>query len=88
MIDRLILLYAMSDIPKLTAQYFQLVDPPALALPPGAVLVQPAVQKVLYERMFNEEAIFPVPPANYRARVLKLILSRIEAAISDPEEDV
>jgi hypothetical protein len=34
------------------------------------------------------ETVFPLPPANYRARVLKLILARIEASIRDPEEDV
>lgn len=78
----------MSDIRKLTAQYFQLVDPSTLALPTGEILVQHAVQTALYERMFNNAAMFPLPPANYRTRVLKLILSRIEAAISDPEEDV
>lgn len=74
-------------IRKLVAQYFQLVDPSDLALPDGPVLVRPDVQTALYERMFAE-TVFPLPPANYRARVLKLILARIEASIRDPEEDV
>ncbi|KAJ5096304.1 hypothetical protein NUU61_005660 [Penicillium alfredii] len=77
----------MSDIHKLVAQYFQLVDPQHLALPDGAVLVQPSVQTALYERMFNESTLSPLPPANYRERVLKLILSRMENSLKDPEED-
>jgi hypothetical protein len=79
----------MADsIHKLAAQYFQLVELQNLALPPGPVLVQPAVQAALYERMFNENAVFPIPPDSYRSRVLKEILSRIEESITNPEEDV
>ena len=79
----------MADsIRKLAAQYFQLVDLQHLALPPGPVLIQPDVQAAIYERMFNETTVFPIPPANYRSRALKLILSRIEESITDPEEDV
>lgn len=79
----------MTDsIDKLAAQYFQLVELQNLALPPGPVLIQPAVQAALYERMFNENAVFPIPPDSYRSRVLKQILSRIEESITNPEEDV
>ncbi|KAJ5457185.1 hypothetical protein N7530_012459 [Penicillium desertorum] len=78
----------MTDsIDKLAAQYFQLVELQHLALPPGPVLIQPAVQAALYERMFNENAVFPIPPDSYRSRVLKQILSRIEESITNPEED-
>lgn len=79
---------AMSDpIRTLAVQYFQLVDPPNLAIPPGHVLVQPAIQRALYERMFDE-SLTPLPPATYRTRVLKLILARIEESFTDPDEDV
>lgn len=79
---------AMSDpIRTLAVQYFQLVDPQNLATPPGHVLVQPAIQQALYERMFDE-SLNPLPPATYRTRVLKLILARIEESFTDPEEDV
>lgn len=78
----------MSDqIRLLVVQYFQLVDPPHLAIPPGDVLVQPDVQQALNEQMF-EESLTPLPPATYRTRVLKLILARIEEFFTDPEEDV
>lgn len=68
----------MADtIQLLAAQYFQLVDPPLLSIPPGNVLVRPHIQTALYERMFDE-ALTPLPPATYRTRVLKLIITRIE----------
>lgn len=78
----------IDSIDKLAAQYFQLVELQNLALPPGPVLIQPAVQTALYERMFNENTVFPIPPDSYRSRVLKQILSRIEESITNPEEDV
>lgn len=78
----------MSDpIRALVAQYFQLVDPQNLSIPPGSILVQPQVQEALYRRMF-EETLTPLPPATYRTRVLKLLLARIEESLTDPEEDV
>jgi hypothetical protein len=75
------------EVRKLVAQYFQLVDPPQLDLPPGNVLLRPAVQEALYERMFDD-SLTPLPPSAYRTRILKLIIARIEESITDPEEDV
>ncbi|KAJ5951735.1 uncharacterized protein N7479_010148 [Penicillium vulpinum] len=78
----------MTDsIHKLAAQYFQLVELLHLDLPQGSVLIQSTVQAALYERMFNENTVFPIPPDSYRSRVLKEILSRIEESITNPEED-
>ena len=77
----------MADIRTLTAQYFQLVDPPNLSLPPNDVLKRPETQTALYERMFDE-SLTPLPPTSYRARVLKLILARLEDSLIDSEEDV
>lgn len=81
---------ALSEPPidKLVSQYFQQVDPRDLYLPHENAIVQPAVQRAVYERMFNETALWPLPPVGYRARVLKIILTRIEESISNPEEDV
>ncbi|KAJ5175550.1 uncharacterized protein N7482_001427 [Penicillium canariense] len=77
----------MADqVRKLAAQYFQLVDPAQLDLPPGNVLVRSAVQDALYERMFDE-SLAPLPPAAYRTRVLKLVTARIEESIVDPDQD-
>ncbi|KAL1980749.1 hypothetical protein VTN96DRAFT_3594 [Rasamsonia emersonii] len=74
-------------ISLLVAQYFQLVDPWDLRIPPADTLKDPAVQAAIYEEMFNEDKIDPIPPVNYRTRALKTILARIEEALSDPEED-
>ncbi|RHZ53378.1 protein-lysine N-methyltransferase [Aspergillus thermomutatus] len=75
------------SIDKLVAQYFQLVEPHLLEFPDGRTMIKPATQSALYERMFNEAVLWPIPPVNYRARVLKIILSILEESISDPEED-
>ncbi|KAF3385536.1 hypothetical protein F1880_001950 [Penicillium rolfsii] len=74
------------EVRKLVAQYFQLVDPPQLDIPPGDILLRPIVQETLFERMFDT-SLTPLPPAAYRTRVLKLIIARIENSITDPEED-
>ncbi|KAJ5108696.1 hypothetical protein N7456_005371 [Penicillium angulare] len=77
----------MADtIHKLSAQYFQLVDPPDLTIPPDDVLVRPEVQKALYKHMFDE-SLTPLPPTTYRSRILKLLLARIENGIQNPDED-
>ncbi|OJJ08684.1 hypothetical protein ASPVEDRAFT_144495 [Aspergillus versicolor CBS 583.65] len=77
----------MDTIALLSAQYFQQVDPPFLSLPDGPALVSPTIQSAIYERMFNEDTAWPLPPAPYQTRVLKTIIARIEDSISDPEED-
>ncbi|KAE8377448.1 putative methyltransferase-domain-containing protein [Aspergillus bertholletiae] len=75
------------SLKKLTAQYFQQLDLPHLSLPNAATIVRPDIQCVIYEHMFNEAALWPLPPVGYRTRVLKTIVSRIEEGITDPEED-
>ncbi|KAL4917092.1 putative methyltransferase-domain-containing protein [Aspergillus aurantiobrunneus] len=77
----------MDEIALLSAQYFQQVDPPSLSLPDGPALVSPAIQSAIYENMFNEDTAWPLPPAPYQTRVLKMIIARIEESISDPKED-
>ena len=88
----------MADI--LVAQYFQQVPPLQLSLPDGPTLLQPAVQTSLYERMFADtdtstnadtdtagtETGNYLPPASYQTRVLKMIITRMEESISDPED--
>lgn len=69
-------------------QYFQLLEIPLLTFPPPEVLIKPETQTNIFESMFNEENLQHPPPANYRVRVLKELLIRLENAIADPEEDV
>ena len=77
---------ATAVIDKLSAQYFQQVDPRDLQLPTKDAIVRPSVQRAIYETMFN--GTWPIPPVAYRTRVLKMIVTRIEECISNPEEDV
>jgi hypothetical protein len=72
----------------LRKQYFQLLELPLLTFPPTEILIKPDIQANIYESMFNEENLQHPPPANYQIRVLKELLSRLENAITDPEEDV
>ncbi|KAI1925698.1 hypothetical protein LOZ65_002740 [Ophidiomyces ophidiicola] len=69
------------------AQYFQILEPQHLMLPPNGVLIQPKAQCWIYENMFNEVEIWPIPPVRYRCRVLKMVLSLLESSIMDSEED-
>ncbi|PLN80524.1 putative methyltransferase-domain-containing protein [Aspergillus taichungensis] len=74
-------------INRLVAQYLQQLETPSLSIPDGPTLTNPTVQRAVYTRMFDESATWPLPPVHYRARVLKMILARIEESIVDPEED-
>ncbi|KAK1150005.1 hypothetical protein N8T08_003563 [Aspergillus melleus] len=77
----------LHHVDLLARQFHEQVDPNLLPLPQGRDIVHPAVQSAIYAHMFDETSVWPIPPVNYQTRVLKMILSRIEEAISDPEED-
>ncbi|KAB8072383.1 hypothetical protein BDV29DRAFT_158567 [Aspergillus leporis] len=79
--------YNSFSLDTLTAQYFQQLDPIHLTLPDASTIVHPDLQTAIYEHMFNEATVWPLPPVGYRARALKLIISQIEEGIADPEED-
>ena len=72
----------------LRAQYFQLVEHQFLSIPRNDVLIKPDAQESIYQDMFNESTVWPIPPASYRRRVLKSLLLRLEQSIVDPDEDV
>ncbi|PGG98185.1 hypothetical protein AJ79_08955 [Helicocarpus griseus UAMH5409] len=76
-----------THIDLLVAQYLQMVELQHLSIPPNNVLIKPEVQELIYQNMFDEERIWPIPPPGYRIRVLKTLISRLEQSISDPEED-
>lgn len=77
-----------SQIRLLSAQYFQLVPPDDLSLPSKESIIRPNVQAAIYENMFNEASIWPIPSVRYRTRVLKRIITTLEESISNPDEDV
>ncbi|WPH03088.1 Hypothetical protein R9X50_00596300 [Acrodontium crateriforme] len=68
-------------------QYLQLFQPDFLAWPPRQLLKDAHIQAWLYTNMFNSEKVTRLPPERYQLRVLKPLLSKIEKAIEDPEQD-
>ncbi|KAF3492194.1 uncharacterized protein GIQ15_01711 [Arthroderma uncinatum] len=76
-----------TGLSTLAAQYFQGVDVQSLRFLPGPILLKPQVQRWIDRNMFCEDTVWPLPPLNYRGRVLKLLLSKLEESFSDPEED-
>ncbi|KXS93513.1 hypothetical protein AC579_6419 [Pseudocercospora musae] len=69
-------------------QYFQLHEPDFLAWPPKQLLRDSSVQAWLYAKLFDGEKNSYLPAERYQFRVLKPLVSRIEEAIENPEEDV
>jgi hypothetical protein len=83
----------MADAPTLQLQvlqrqYFQLVEPHQLRWPEDVVLMRSHVQAWMFREMFDAENIKAPPPDRYQLRVLKLLISKLERAFKDPEEDV
>lgn len=72
----------------LQRQYLQLVDPAQLRWPDARILIAPEVQTWIFLHMFDESSIRSPPPERYQLRVLKLLISKLERSIIDPEEDV
>ncbi|KAH7067770.1 putative methyltransferase-domain-containing protein [Paraphoma chrysanthemicola] len=71
----------------LQRQYFQLVEPHQLRWPEIETLKKPNVQAWLFTNMFDLDKVKSPPPDRYQLRVLKLVISKLERAIVDPEED-
>ncbi|KAF1997102.1 hypothetical protein P154DRAFT_441978 [Amniculicola lignicola CBS 123094] len=76
-----------SRLNVLRRQFLQLVEPTQLRWPGPAVLKHSEVQKWLSSNLFDRSQGLP-PPERYQLRVLKTLISKIENAIDDPEEDV
>ena len=72
----------------LQRQYLQLVDPSQLRWPDAQVLKDPEVQSWIFSHMFDESSVKSPPPERYQLRILKLLISKLERSIVDPEEDV
>lgn len=78
----------LSQLVVLRRQYFQLVEPSQLRWPEDGTVKRAEVQSWIFGEMFDSENISILPPDRYRLRVLKLLVSKLERAIDDPEEDV
>jgi hypothetical protein len=80
---------ALHQIRLFRRQYLQLLDAQNLAWPSSDTLRSSQAQEWIYENLFQTDNISHfLPPERYRLRILKLLMSKIEASIVDPEEDV
>ncbi|KAJ4363563.1 hypothetical protein N0V83_009859 [Neocucurbitaria cava] len=77
----------VSQLRILQRQYFQLVEPHLLRWPDDATLKVPEVQSWLFTNLFDTDRIASPPPDRYQHRVLKVLISKLEASINDTEED-
>lgn len=69
-------------------QYLQLVDPSQLRWLEGHAIKAADIQSWIFQHMFSADHNATLPPDRYRLRVLKVLISKLERAIDDPEEDV
>ncbi|KAF2191476.1 hypothetical protein K469DRAFT_656402 [Zopfia rhizophila CBS 207.26] len=77
-----------SKLTTLRRQYFQLVEPAHLRWMDTVILKAPNVQQWIYTNLFDSNKITSSPPERYQHRVLKALISKLEIAMDDPEEDV
>lgn len=74
------------SIDRFCRQYLQLEW--ELDYPPTTLLREADVQDTLYHRLFADGALSYPPPQRYQLRVLKELMSRIEASIDDWDRHV
>jgi len=77
-----------TQLTRFRAQYLQVLDPGTLSWPPHAMLKKANVQAWLFKNLFDKQNLQYLPSDRYQARVLKILLSRIEESIEDPDQDV
>jgi hypothetical protein len=79
-------LHCQRQVNLFLRQYLQLQV--AITYPDPKCLRQELVQRLLQEQLFEEGSIEYQPPQRYQIRVLKELTKRIEASITDWEEEV
>lgn len=77
-----------NPVELLRRQYFQCIDPMLLSLPGAQSLKHPSNQHLIYQKLFNSSNIRFPPLLRYQFLVLKKIMTALEEAVDDPEEDV
>jgi hypothetical protein len=77
-----------TQLTRFRAQYLQLLDPRTLSWPPHATLKKADVQTWLFKNLFDKQNLQYLPNDRYQARVLKIVLIRLEESIEDPDQDV
>ena len=69
-------------------QYHQQVDADQLDYPSPEILREAKLQDQIFHYFFDPARTSLHPGLPYRRRILKSLLSRIEASVVDPDEDV
>lgn len=78
---------SQSQVDRFCYQYLQLEQ--TLTYPEPQHLRRSDVQDAIYERLFADDALSAgPPPLRYQLRVLKELVSRVEASIEDWDEHV
>ncbi|KAK6008776.1 hypothetical protein QM012_000679 [Aureobasidium pullulans] len=79
---------ALHQICLFRRQYLQLLDAQNLTWPSSETLRSSQAQEWIFEHLFQTDDVSQfLPPERYRLRVLKLLMSKIENSVVDPEED-
>lgn len=68
-------------------QYLQLFEPDFLLWPSRQLLRDVAIQAWLYTNLFDAQKNTVLPPERYQVRVLKLLVAKIEQAVTDAQKD-
>ncbi|KAL8706694.1 MAG: hypothetical protein Q9225_007925, partial [Loekoesia sp. 1 TL-2023] len=68
-------------------KYLQMIDPLEIAFPYGELIKPLPVQDWLVRNMFDKRRLENLPTARYTFRIMKKLLSILEDAMEDPEED-
>ena len=77
-----------NQLKKFRIQYLQILDLDRLNWPPPTTLRKADAQLWIFRNLFDRTQQQYLPNDRYQIRVLKRIISRIEDAIADPDEDV
>ncbi|KAF2497503.1 hypothetical protein BU16DRAFT_605982 [Lophium mytilinum] len=72
----------------LRREYLQLVEIEHIRWPDAALLKTADTQAWIYEKLIDRDMLQSPPPDRYQVRFLKSLVSKIESAIEDPEEEV
>jgi len=76
------------EVSRFIGQYLQLVPLRQLRWPRPEQLRTARVQERLFNDMFDQNRLKWMPPERYQFLILKALVSKIEASIAEPDEEV
>lgn len=66
----------------------QMLDPDEIDYPMPWFLKLPTTQAWIYDNLFDKNTVSILSYSPYAFRILKRLITALEAAVDDPEEDV